>query len=128
MQQSYPSQSSPVHQRRSEKQALSTGEGIAGPTARVGGSSIARPPEIGGVATTESRFQPLATLSDSAPASYRRRWQRLAARATTSYRDAVELKCLECCTWNRTEVKRCQIQGCPLWGVARRIFGSEEPP
>jgi hypothetical protein len=90
--------------------------------------SIARTPEIGGIRATEARFQPLATLPDAAPPSYRRRWERLASQADKSYRAAVELKCLECCTWHRSEVKRCQIRSCPLWGTARRIFGSEAQP
>ena len=85
--------------------------------------SDAKPPEIDGVRAAESKFQPLATLPRDVPGSYRRRWERLATQATTSYRAAVELKCLECCCRERTEVKRCDITGCPLWALSCRIFG-----
>jgi hypothetical protein len=69
-----------------------------------------------------SRFQPLASLPQNVPRRWRGHWLKLADRATTSYRTAVELKCLECCAWQRTEARRCEIQGCPLWAVNRRIF------
>jgi hypothetical protein len=91
-------------------------------------SSHARPAEIAGIQSTEARFQPLATLPDSAPPSYRRRWERLATQAASSYRAATELMCLSCSNWRRREVKRCSIQTCPLFSVARRIFGTEEQP
>ncbi len=86
-------------------------------------SSSASSPENRGLRTADDGFQPLRTLPSGAPGSKRRRWGRLAACATTSYRDAVELKCLECCSWERSEAKRCDITGCPLWAVGRRIFG-----
>ena len=47
---------------------------------------------------------------------------KLADRAPTSYRAAVELKCLDCCAWERIEARKCEIRGCPLWAASRRIF------
>ncbi len=80
-------------------------------------------PEKLGIRTAESKFEPLSTLPLDVPDSYRGRWERLASRAATSYRAAVELKCLECSSWERTEAKRCEIAGCPLWALSGRIFG-----
>jgi hypothetical protein len=62
---------------------------------------------------------PLATC----PRSLRARWARRAEAARRSYRAAVELKCLECCAWDRPKAKRCEIHGCPLWEIACRNFG-----
>lgn len=90
-------------------------------------SSVSRPLESGGLQTPQATFEPLSTLPSDAPPSYRRRWERLAGQAENSYRAAVELKCLECCAWDRTEAKRCELAGCPLWARSRRIFGQREP-
>ena len=68
-------------------------------------------------------FQPLSNLPQNVPRRWRSHWLKLADQATTSYRAAVELKCLDCCAWQRTEARRCEIRGCPLWAVSRRIFG-----
>ena len=70
-----------------------------------------------------SGFQPLASLPQDVPRRWRGHWLKLGGQATTSYRAAVELKCLECCAWHRTEARRCEIRGCPLWAVRQRIFG-----
>ena len=85
--------------------------------------SISRPLESTGIQGAEAGFEPLATLPQDVPNSYRRRWERLACNAPTSYRAAVELKCLDCCCWERTEVKQCEIRGCALWSLRGRIFG-----
>ena len=77
---------------------------------------------------TEAEFRPLETLPCTVPSSFRRRWERLAGKAGTSYRAAVELKCLECCCWQRAEAKSCQITGCALWGLNRRIFRTRCEP
>ena len=71
-----------------------------------------------------SGFQPLFNLPQNVPRRWRNHWRKLADQAATSYRAAVELKCLECCAWQRTEARRCEIRGCPLWTVSRRIFRS----
>lgn len=85
----------------------------------------ARPPEMRRIASLESGFEPLATLPTVVPASYRGRWERLAREAASSYRAAVELKCLDCACWQRLEAKRCEIASCPLWALNGRIFGGE---
>lgn len=69
------------------------------------------------------RFDPLQT----APGKRRPRWDTLAVKAPTQYRAAVELKCLECCAWQRPEAARCEIVGCPLWALNRRIFKPRNP-
>ena len=71
-----------------------------------------------------SGFQPLSNLPENAPLRWRKHWLKLAGQATTSYRAAVELKCLDCCSWQRTEARSCEIRGCPLWAVSQTIFGS----
>jgi len=70
-----------------------------------------------------SGFQPLSSLPESVPRRWWSHWLKLGGQAATSYRAAVELKCLDCCAWQRTEARRCEIQGCPLWAVSGRIFG-----
>ncbi len=63
-------------------------------------------------------FEPLSTCPDS----LRERYASRAKRADTSLKSAIELKCLECCAWDRPEVKRCQIGTCPLYALNRRWF------
>jgi len=69
-----------------------------------------------------SGFQPLSNLPQDVSRRWRKHWLKLADQAATSYRAAVELKCLECFAWQRTEARRCEIWGCPLWAVNGRIF------
>ncbi len=71
-----------------------------------------------------SGFQPLSSLPENVPRRWRSHWLKLAGQAATSYRAAVELKCLDCCAWQRTEARRCEIRGCPLWAVSARIFAT----
>ncbi len=75
-----------------------------------------------------SRFQPLFSLPQAVPRRWRDHWLKVADRADTSYRAAVELKCLDCCAWQRAEAQRCEIRGCPLWAVRERIFGRSTRP
>jgi hypothetical protein len=70
-----------------------------------------------------SGFQPLFSLPQDVPRRWKDHWLKLARQATTSYRAAAELKCLDCCAWQRTEARSCEIRECPLWAVSRRIFG-----
>ena len=69
-----------------------------------------------------SGFLPLSNLPQNVPRRWRNHWLKVADRAATSYRAAVQLKCLECCAWQRTEARRCGLWGCPLWAVNGRIF------
>jgi len=71
-----------------------------------------------------SGFQPLFSLPQDVPRRWKDHWLKLAERAITSYRAAVELKCLDCCAWHRTEARSCEIRECPLWAMSRKIFGS----
>ncbi len=64
-------------------------------------------------------FEPLATC----PKSKRTRYGARGARAHVGFRAAVELKCLDCVSWDRPEATRCQIRKCPLWAANRSIFG-----
>ena len=73
---------------------------------------------IGPSSDNEREFSPLATCPKQSVERFRRR----AKLAATSQRAAIELKCLECCAWDRPEVVRCQIVSCPLWALSRRIF------
>lgn len=34
-----------------------------------------------------------------------------------SYPDAVKLKCLDCCCWDRTEITNCTVRQCGLWAI-----------
>jgi len=84
-----------------------------------GKALLARSGEDGG------RFRPTATMPKSATPDRRRRWERLGTRAARSYRAAVELHCLDCVCWYRTEARGCAISTCSLWALNRRIFGGD---
>ena len=83
---------------------------------------------IGPSSDNERGFSPLATCPKESVERFRRRGE----LAATSYGAAVELKCFECCTWDRPEAKRRQIVSCPLWEISGRIFrrgrGPRESP
>jgi hypothetical protein len=79
--------------------------------------------EIPAETDLRSGFQPLSSLRENVPRRWKSHWLKLAGQAASSYRAAVELKCLDCCAWQRTEARNCQIRGCPLWAVSGRIFG-----
>ena len=74
----------------------------------------------------ESRFDPLRFC----PAKARARFERRARLSADHPLRAIELKCLDCCGWDRPEAKRCEITSCPLWAMNQRIFGGsrEEAP
>jgi hypothetical protein len=63
-------------------------------------------------------FEPLKL----APKELRKRYALRAQRAEHSYKSAIELKCVECAGWERSEAKRCQITSCPLWAANQRVF------
>ena len=102
-----------VHPRTAGGRALTSSGEIAPPRRE-------KPGELG----LRNGFQPLSNLPQGVPRRWRAHWRKLAGRAATSYRAAVELKCLDCCAWQRTEARRCEIRGCPLWAVSKRIFGT----
>lgn len=43
-----------------------------------------------------------------------------------SMRAAVQMKCLECSSYQSSEVRRCHIQGCPLWPFLQRNLSEAE--
>jgi hypothetical protein len=38
-----------------------------------------------------------------------------AVSGNLSPRQAIKAKCLDCCGWQREEVRHCTVRGCPLW-------------
>ena len=78
---------------------------LEGPEEEIGTGNT----RIGPSSDNESGFSPLATCPKESVERFRRRGE----LAATSYRAAVELKCLECCAWDRPEVVRCRIVSCP---------------
>lgn len=82
---------------------------------RSGTQEAPEPPEI--------EFDPLGTC----PTELRERYQRRADLAEKHPMKAIELKCIECCGWDRPEAARCELSDCPLWALNRRLFGRGEP-
>ena len=76
----------------------------------------------------ENDFAPLATMPARLPASKRKAYRALAARADRQPLAAIKLKCLECCGWERAEAKACSIYGCALWATSRKTFAREPVP
>lgn len=70
-------------------------------------------------------FRPVGLLPARVPKRWRDYWVKLGEEAHHRYRAAVELKCVECCAWDRVEAKACDIVTCPLWALNRRIFGRD---
>jgi hypothetical protein len=64
----------------------------------------------------------LGDALETCPPERRDRWRKKAERVGTSGRAAIELKCLECCAWDRPEAKRCAIRSCAIWPISSRIF------
>lgn len=95
----------------------------------MGASEIVSGKQRGARSSKDSEgFQPTATMPKDAPAGYRRRWERLGRVAGRQYRAAVELHCLDCVCWQRTEARDCAIQTCSLWALSRRIFARDPAP
>ena len=74
-------------------------------------SSSARPKPEG--------YEPLALAPEKAKA----RSSKAADLAHRQPLKAIRLKCLDCCCWDYTEAKKCEIRTCALWALNRRIFG-----
>jgi hypothetical protein len=78
-------------------------------------------PEPGSV--LEASVQPLFTPLACCPPKLRARYRRTGEQAGRGWSlSAVKLKCLDCCGWEYTEAKRCEVTDCPLWLLNRRIF------
>lgn len=71
-------------------------------------------------------FNPVALMPHDVPPSKASRWKKLAAKAATGGNAfaAVELKCIDCCGWERTVAASCEIKTCALWALNRRIFAA----
>ncbi len=70
-------------------------------------------------------FEPLAMMPKrDLPPRWKKYWQRLADRAHSHPLAAVELHCIDCCGWERTEAARCEVRECSLWALNVRIFGA----
>lgn len=70
-------------------------------------------------------FEPLALMPKrDLPPRWKSRWLRLGDRAHSHPLAGVELHCIDCCGWERTEAARCEIWQCPLWALNLRIFGA----
>ena len=50
---------------------------------------------------------------DDIPAVYRRQYNK--AMVGKSLRAAINSRCLDCCCWQRTEVRDCPAENCPLY-------------
>ena len=57
------------------------------------------------------------------PEKAQARYKKTADRAHRQSMLAIELKCIECCTYEHNEAKKCEIRTCALWALNRRIFG-----
>ena len=66
-------------------------------------------------------YEPLAP----APKKAQARFGTTAHRAHRGPMAAIKLKCLECCAWEYSEAKRCEIRTCPLWALNRWIFARD---
>ena len=77
------------------------------------------------IAEPPAGFEPLALMPKrDLPPRWKHRWQQLADRAHTHPLAAVELRCIDCCGWERTEAARCDARTCSLWALNRRIFAA----
>ena len=63
-------------------------------------------------------YDPLAL----APEKAKPRYAKTAERSHTQPMAAIKLTCLDCCGWEYTEAKRCEVKSCPMWAFNRRIF------
>lgn len=67
------------------------------------------------------KFEGLAPLK-FCPEKLAKDLERQAKMIDRSMRAAIKIKCIECCGWNRVEVKGCQIKTCALYFHNRKIF------
>ena len=53
-------------------------------------------------------------VHDTCPDELKPRYLRTAIKAATQRAAAIKLKCLECCVWQREEVRDCRVPACAL--------------
>lgn len=63
----------------------------------------------------EARQEQIARHREAMPERYRATYDK--AVAGKGLRAAVNARCLDCCAWQRTEVRDCPALSCPLWAV-----------
>jgi len=59
---------------------------------------------------------------DSIPEELQAQHKRRVRWAPRRPSDAIYLKCMDCCCWDRKEVQRCRITGCSLHAHRTRLF------
>ena len=65
-----------------------------------------------------AQFDPLHL----APPAERKRWAACARDSHRAPLKAIRLMCLQCCGWERSEAKACQITSCALWALSNLLF------
>lgn len=77
-------------------------------------------------AKAEARFAELLTKLEDAPPKikqdfknvpkhYQRLYLEVHCGGGRSFTDAIQLKCLDCCCWQKTEITHCTVRQCGLW-------------
>ena len=98
------------------------------------GSTVAETPaaeDPRGIRSQEQDSQPGVEIHEFDPLRFcpvdkRSRYERRIEAARTQPKVAVTLKCLDCCAWDRREVRRCEIATCALYALSARYFGRAE--
>ncbi len=63
----------------------------------------------------KKRDEQIAEQRKFIPERYRKTYDK--AVAGKGLRAAVNARCLDCCAWQRTEIRDCPALSCPLWAV-----------
>ena len=63
----------------------------------------------------EARKQAGEAILNGIPEKLRKTYAGRAKKAPTNTREAIILKCADCCGWYMKEVKECQIKECSLY-------------
>lgn len=63
----------------------------------------------------KARQEQIARQREAMPGRYRVTYDK--AVEGKGLRAAVNARCLDCCAWQRTEVRDCPALSCPLWAV-----------
>jgi hypothetical protein len=64
----------------------------------------------------------MRALLGGMPLRARSKYGEMALRVDRSFTAAIKLKCLSCCEWVVGEVRRCQLEACPLYDMRARLF------
>lgn len=66
-------------------------------------------------------WEPFGNASDKVKKRYKKRLE----KCHTSMKTAIELNCIECMGYSRSEATKCESLTCPLYSYNRRIFLGE---